>query len=589
MRILPWAQDSSFDVIYISFPENPAQMPAEREKPMFFRSSQKAQLDQGALQAALNKSFACIEFAPDGTILGANENFLRAVGYSLGEIKGKHHSLFVDPAEAGKEQYRAFWRELAAGASQAGEFRRKHKSGGDLWLEAVYNALPGADGKVVKVVKIATDITAKKQQAMLNAGQIDAINLSQAVIEFAIDGTIRSANDNFLKVMGYRADEIAGRHHSLFVAAEYRDSAEYKNFWKKLAAGEFQSGLYSRRAKDGKEVWLQASYNPVKDDTGKVIGVVKFAVDVTARQLESADTAGRMAAINRVQAVIEFTLEGIIVDANANFLNAVGYTLAEVRGKHHSMFVDPAERETPAYKAFWDKLRRGEYQADQYKRVGKGGRIVWIEASYNPVLDAAGKPLKVVKFATDVTQKVMEAQKNKRVSEMLESVASGAEELNISVREISSSMASSSRAASRAADLAINADGASKRLTAAAESMGGIVEVINNITGQINLLALNATIESARAGEAGKGFAVVAGEVKNLANQAKSATERISTEIDGMRGISGDVTSALNAIRGSINELGEYVNSTAAAIEEQSTVAGEMSANMQQAADAARL
>jgi methyl-accepting chemotaxis protein len=183
----------------------------------------------------------------------------------------------------------------------------------------------------------------------------------------------------------------------------------------------------------------------------------------------------------------------------------------------------------------------------------------------------------------------MEAQKNKRVSEMLESVASGAEELNISVREISSSMASSSRAASRAADLAINADGASKRLTAAAESMGGIVEVINNITGQINLLALNATIESARAGEAGKGFAVVAGEVKNLANQAKSATERISTEIDGMRGISGDVTSALNAIRGSINELGEYVNSTAAAIEEQSTVAGEMSANMQQAADAARL
>ena len=555
---------------------------------MFSRSASQT-TDHAALRLAVDKSFACIEFTPDGVITHANENFLRAAGYTLAEIKGKPHSIFVDPKETKGEAYKEFWRQLAAGKEQVGEFRRLRKSGAELWLEAAYSPLLGRDGRATRILKIATDITAKKQEAALNAGRLAATTKSQAVIEFTADGTILDANENFCTAMGYGLAEIRGRHHSLFMAEAARESAEYREFWKKLAAGEYQAGLFSRVAKGGRTVWLRANYNPVLDGQGKVIRVVKFATDVTARQEEIAENSGRLAAIDRAQAVIEFTLEGIIVNANANFLKALGYTLEEVRGKHHSMFVDPAERDSAAYKAFWDKLRRGEYQADQYRRIGKGGRTVWIEASYNPVLDAAGKPLKVVKFATDVTQKVMEAQKNKRVSEMLESVASGAEELNISVREISSSMASSSRAASRAADLAINADGASKRLTAAAESMGGIVEVINNITGQINLLALNATIESARAGEAGKGFAVVAGEVKNLANQAKSATERISTEIDGMRGISGDVTSALNAIRGSINELGEYVNSTAAAIEEQSTVAGEMSANMQQAADAARL
>ncbi|WP_445679186.1 methyl-accepting chemotaxis protein [Radicibacter daui] len=554
---------------------------------MLFRSRSHTDVDQAALRLAVDKSFACIEFTPDGIITGANENFLRAVGYTLTEIKGRHHSMLVDPAETKGAAYEEFWRQLAAGKEQVGEFRRLRKSGEDLWLEAAYSPLLGRDGRAVKVIKIATDITAKKQEAVLNAGRLSAINKSQAVIEFTADGTILDANENFIAVMGYGLAEIKGRHHSLFVAEAERESSGYRDFWKKLAAGEYQSGLFPRVARGGRAVWLRASYNPVLNAQGKVVRVVKFATDVTARQEEVADNAGRLAAIDRAQAVIEFMLDGTIVSANANFLKALGYTLEEVRGKHHSMFVDPAERESAAYKAFWDKLRKGEYQADQYRRIGKGGRPVWIEASYNPVLDASGKPLKIVKFATDVTQKVLEAQKNKRVSEMLHNVAAGAEELNLSVREISSSMASSSRTAGHATGLAVEADGAAKRLASAAEAMGGIVDVINNITGQINLLALNATIESARAGEAGKGFAVVAGEVKNLANQAKAATERISGEIEGMRGISGDVTSALNAIRGSIDELTEYVNSTAAAIEEQSTVANEMAQNMQRAADEA--
>jgi methyl-accepting chemotaxis protein len=282
--------------------------------------------------------------------------------------------------------------------------------------------------------------------------------------------------------------------------------------------------------------------------------------------------------------VIEFNMDGTIITANANVLGAMGYALEEIRGRHHSMFVEPAERDSAEYREFWAKLNRGEYQAAEYKRVGKGGKEVWIQASYNPILDLNNKPYKVVKYATDVTRQVLVRMGNERVRSMMETVASGAEELNASVREISEAMVKSKETASDAVQRVENADGQAKRLSSAAESMSGIVEIIGNITGQINLLALNATIESARAGEAGRGFAVVAAEVKNLANQAKQATDKITNKIGSLNGISGEVVEALNSIKQAIQSVSEYVTSTAAAVEEQSTVTGEMSSSMQRAA-----
>jgi len=248
------------------------------------------------------------------------------------------------------------------------------------------------------------------------------------------------------------------------------------------------------------------------------------------------------------------------------------------------MFVDPAERDSAAYREFWATLNRGEYQAAEYKRVGKGGKEIWIQASYNPILDLNGKPYKVVKYATDVTRQVLVRMGNERVRSMMESVAAGAEELNASVREISEAMTKSRETASDAVQRVEKADEQAKQLNSAAESMSGIVELIGDITGQINLLALNATIESARAGEAGRGFAVVAAEVKNLANQAKQATDKITDEIGSLNGISGQVVEALNSIRQAIQNVSEFVTSTAAAVEEQSTVTGEMSSSMQRAA-----
>ncbi len=235
--------------------------------------------------------------------------------------------------------------------------------------------------------------------------KIEAIDRSQAVIEFGLDGTIIAANANFLATLGYSLEEIRGKHHRMFVTPEYAASPEYLEFWRQLANGQFQAGEYHRIGKGGKEVWLQASYNPILNGAGKPVKVIKFASDVTEQKNRAADAAGKVEAISRAQAMIEFELDGTVIAANQNFLDAMGYRLDEIQGKHHRMFVEPAEAAGPDYKAFWQRLRAGEFIAAEFRRVGKNRKEVWILASYNPVLDASGKPVKVVKLATDVTER----------------------------------------------------------------------------------------------------------------------------------------------------------------------------------------
>jgi len=534
-----------------------------------------------AQASAISKSQAVIEFDMDGKIITANQNFLDALGYRLEEIQGKHHSMFVTPAMRESAEYRAFWASLNRGEHQAAEYKRIGKGGREVWIQGSYNPILDRNGKPCKVIKFATDITAQKIRSQHGRCRQDAIGRAQAVIEFNLDGTIITANDIFLKVLGYSLAEIQGKHHSMFVAPAERDSSGYREFWAKLNRGEFQSAEYKRFGKGGKEVWILASYNPILDDSGKPFKVVKFASDVSEQKLKAADFAGQVEAIGKSQAVIEFSMDGIVLDANENFLKTLGYSLAEIKGKHHSMFVQPEEHQSDAYRVFWTSLNRGEFQSAEYKRIGKE---VWILASYNPIRDLNGKPYKVVKYATDTTAQVVARMKSESVRGMMESVAAGAEQLNSSVREISEAMVKSKETASAAVDRVEVADQQAQRLSTAAGAMSSIVQLIGDITGQINLLALNATIESARAGEAGRGFAVVAAEVKNLANQAKQATDKIGQEIGNLNDISSDVVGALNSIKNAIQSVSEYVSSTAAAIEEQSTVTGEMSSSMSRAA-----
>ena len=536
---------------------------------------------------AMNKSQAVIEFKLDGTIITANQNFLDAMGYRLDEVAGKHHQMFVTPELRDSPDYHAFWAKLNRGEYQAAEYKRLGKGGREVWIQASYNPILDGAGKPVKVIKFATDITERKIRNMEDAGKISAIGRAQAVIEFNLDGTIITANENFLATVGYGLDEIQGKHHSMFVAPSERDSAAYREFWAKLGRGEFQSAEYKRFGKGGKEVWILASYNPILDDAGKPFKVVKFASDVTAEKLKAANYAGQIEAIGKSQAVIEFSMDGNVLTANQNFLDALGYSLSEIQGKHHSLFMPHDQRDSDAYRTFWANLNRGEFQSGEYERVGKGGKQIWIQASYNPIRDLNGKPCKVVKYASDTTAQVVARMRSEKVRGMMETVAAGAEELNASVREISEAMAKSRETAVIAVSRVEEADQQAQRLTAAAESMSSIVQLIGAITGQINLLALNATIESARAGEAGRGFAVVASEVKNLANQAKQATDKIEHEIGNLNGISVDVVEALNSIKKAIQDVSEFVTSTAAAVEEQSTVTNEMSNGMQKAASEA--
>ena len=248
------------------------------------------------------------------------------------------------------------------------------------------------------------------QKATMAPGDLlaiyQALDRVQAMIEFNLDGTVVSANKNFLRIFGYELDEIVGKHHRIFCDPSYVESGAYAEFWNMLGRGEYHAAEFKRLAKGGKEVWLRASYNPVLDKDGKPVRVVKFATDVTASKLQIAEFEGKVRAIERAQAVIEFELDGTVITANENFLHIFGYNLDEIVGKHHRIFCDPGYAESPEYTQFWQKLGRGEYDADEFKRINKDGAEVWLQASYNPIFDMEGRPLKVVKFASDITAEV---------------------------------------------------------------------------------------------------------------------------------------------------------------------------------------
>ena len=296
-------------------------------------------------------------------------------------------------------------------------------------------------------------------------------------------------------------------------------------------------------------------------------------------------TSAILKALDKSLALIEFELDGTIVDANQNFLGAMGYSITEIRGSHHSLFVDPVYAASNDYRTFWDRLRQGEFFTDEFRRLGKGGREVWIQASYHPILDEAGKPFKVVKYATDITDqmkaRIQAGDLSADTQEKVQSVAGATQEMQASIQEISQNMNKSQQAVSDIVSKTEQAKLLTSRLQETSKSMESVVEMIREIASKVNLLALNATIEAARAGEAGKGFAVVAGEVKNLATQTSKATDDIYQEIVAMQAVSNDVVTSTDVIAKSTESVNEYVAAVASAIEEQSVVTNEISQNME--------
>ncbi|SKC53865.1 methyl-accepting chemotaxis protein [Ohtaekwangia koreensis] len=352
----------------------------------------------------INTVFAVAEFDPSGNVLRANDIFLDTFGYTIEELVDSHHSILVDMLYARSKEYKKFWNDLALGIAQSGEYAFVDKEGNAVWLLISYTPVTDSKGKVVKIVTMSKNITESKTKYSDYEGQINAINKSQAVISFNLDGTILDANDNFLKSLGYTIEEVRGKHHSIFVDSAYGQSQAYKEFWQKLNRGEFIADEFKRIGKDGKEIWIQASYNPILDLDGKLFKVVKFATDITDQKLKNADYQGQIDAVAKSNAVIEFNMDGTIIHANDNFLKTVGYTLNEIKGKHHQMFVSADYARTTEYRAFWDTLNRGEFFVGTYTRLNKRGNEIYLQASYNPILDLNGKPFKVVKYALDMTE-----------------------------------------------------------------------------------------------------------------------------------------------------------------------------------------
>ena len=545
-------------------------------------------MDGMGLLAALGKLQGLMQFDLRGCVSDANAFALDLFGYQRDELLGQPHQLLCLATRERQQEERQFWSLLAEGQSQAGEFRRVDKQGREVWIQARYVPLSHDGGQPDHVIALIDDITATMHARQDFSGKIQAIERVQAVIEFDLQGRVLRANDNFLRTFGYQEQELLGRHHRMFCTEEDVRASSYRQLWEGLERGQFQSGEFRRLDKLGREVWIQASYNPILDVDGRPLKVIKFATDITATKRLSSETAGKIDAIARSQAVIEFDMRGTILTANSNFLRAVGYTLEEVQGQHHSMFCDDALVQSEGYRNFWADLGEGKFKSARFHRFAKHGAAIWLQATYNPILDTNGRAFKVVKFAMDITQQV---EREQTVSSRVAGIGDVMQELAGAIDSIGQGAAHANTIAQQTEQharqgrvLLGQSIDSILEIQKSSQDVQEIVSTISDIAIQTNLLAFNAAVEAARAGEHGRGFAIVADEVRKLAEKSGDAARNIARLIDATIGrvdqsgtLSEQVRLSFEQIRDSVHNttqsIGQIDQATAAQVDSSRHVA----------------
>ena len=505
----------------------------------------------------INATQAVIEFEPDGTIIRANDNFLMALGYRLSEVKGEHHRMFVDTDYARSKEYKLFWEELRQGEAHTDEFKRLRKDGEPIWIQASYTPIKDNEGKVFKVVKYASDVTEQKLKNADFQGQIEGINAAQAVIEFEPDGTIRFANPNFLKTVGYSLQEVQGEHHKMFMEPEMRNTSAYRNFWLNLSQGKSQVGEFKRIGKGGREIWSSASYTPIRGLDGEVYKVVKYATDLTEQKVREAEMA------RREREAAEDLAQKVSSIMETVRLLETGDLTAEFKVKSD----DPIGRVSRGLQAFVDRLR------ESIATVTENSVTL---ASASEELSACAAQM-TASADESYVQSGAALEASEGVNSNIQTVATATEEMADSIVEISKNANQAARVVSKAVEVANDTNVTISKLGDSSIEIGNVIKVITSIAQQTNLLALNATIEAARAGEAGRGFAVVANEVKELAKETAKATEDISAKIQTIQEDSDGAVKAIHEITTIIDEISGIADSIAGAVEEQSATTTEMS------------
>ncbi|MEK9766225.1 MAG: PAS domain-containing methyl-accepting chemotaxis protein, partial [Thalassolituus sp.] len=543
-------------------------------------SDKQTHIEVEARMAAVSKSNCILEYSKDGTISYINGESEQALGYSSTELIGRNDSFIMFDSDIGSSASLDIWRQLLEGRAVQTEIRRKGIANREVWFSTTMSPVIGLDGLVNKVIVLAQDVTQTKIRQLDTTSKLNAIERVQCIVEFDLDGKIRHANKNFLDLTGYNLEEIRGHHHRMFVDSSYSSTAEYQNFWERLGRGEYDVGEYQRMGKGGKEIWLHATYNPVFDPHGHPIKIVKFATDITETKLSNAEYQAKVEAMDRGQMVIEYDLEGNILTANRNFLKAMGYTMRELEGQHHSGFCTAEYIQSEDYRDFWITLNEGKLISGRFSRVGKYNRTVWIQATYNPILDLNGRVVKIVKYAYDVTKEVeLEKALAARSLEMSKEVA----KLMLSITDVARNsdeagmIAVESAGAAQAGSLALTESiNSIRRIQTSSEQVREIVDITTEISSQTNLLAFNAAIEAARAGEQGVGFSVVATEVRKLAERSADAAGQISALINNAVAevrtgaeVSSQAATSFESIISQVKDLSMYVEKISQKTSEQ--------------------